>query len=436
MKVFKFGGASVKDAQAVRNVARILENYSNERIFIVVSAMGKTTNMLEQILHDCFEGRDHTERLAALKEYQIGIFKELFPASAIRNNDIRLMGDMLKVIDDTPKGDVMNHDFDMFYDLIVPIGEHFAAYILTLYLNLYLENSQLIDAEDWVKTDNYSRSANVDIVLTTKKLQYIMAQYPDTRIFITEGFIGSTIDGLPTTLGREGSDYTAALAASILKAESLTVWKDVAGLFNADPKRMPDAQKINTLSYKEAVELAYYGAKIIHPKTIKPIENSNIPLYIKSFLHPEAEGTLICREAETETTLPFFIFHENQILVSISVKDLSFITEKNLRYIFNVIHRCRIHVRLMQNSAISFSICVDNDPVRCKQLINLLSKNYIILYNDGLELITVRHYQHSDLNALLTNKEILLEQRSRTTAQFVVRNSTTRQNDSHTDKIN
>ncbi|MCL2040791.1 MAG: aspartate kinase [Bacteroidales bacterium] len=423
MKVFKFGGASVKDAASVRNVAHILEiQRGGEQLFVVVSAMGKTTNALEQIVHACYEKQNYADHFSALKTYQMTIAQELILASVAENPIIPAMETLFCKLEQTIQQSASYSDFDALYDAIVPFGELFSTRIIFEYLKYNGKNCRLINAFDWVKTDNYFRSAKVDIERSAEQLQHIMVQHPDVPVFITQGFIGSSAEGNPTTLGREGSDYTAALAASILQAESVTVWKDVAGLFNADPKKMPDAQKIAKLSYKEAVELAYYGAKIIHPKTIKPIENSNIPLYIKSFLTPEDEGTSICRDVETETQLPFFIFHDNQILISISVKDLSFITEESLHHIFGIINRCRVHVHLMQNSAISFSICVDNDPVRCRQLIRLLSEHYTIRYNENLELITVRHYQHSDRNALLTDKEILLEQRSRTTAQFVVRN--------------
>ena len=421
MKIFKFGGASVKDSESVRNVARILEMYSNERLFIVISAMGKTTNALEQIVHACYEKRNCTEQLSSLKTYQINIAKELNPAFDTKNPILPVIEKLFDKLEKTISQSNSYSDFDALYDAIVPFGEMFSTNIIFEYLNYNRKNCLLINAFDWVKTDDYFRSAKVDIEETTKQLQKIVTQHSEIPIFITQGFIGHS-GNHPTTLGREGSDYTAALAASILKAESVTVWKDVAGLFNADPKKINNAQKIKTLSYKEAIELAYYGAKIIHPKTIKPVENNNIPLYIKSFLNPEEEGTSICRQAEIETQLPFFIFHDNQILISISVKDLSFITEESLHHIFGIINRCRVHVQLMQNSAISFSICLDNDPVRCPQLIRLLSENYDIKYNENLELITVRNYHHSDLNTLLTDKEILLEQRNRTTAQFVVRN--------------
>ena len=422
MKVFKFGGASVKDATSVRNVVHILEKYSNERLFIVVSAMGKTTNALEQLVRVCYEKQNYAENFSALKTYQMTIAQDLIPVPITGNPIMPIMKMLFDKLEQTIQQSASYCDFDALYDTIVPFGELFSTHIIFEYLKYNDTNCFLINAFDWVKTDHYFRSAKVDMECTAKQLQHIVAQHPDIPVFITQGFIGSSAEGHPTTLGREGSDYTAALAASILQAESVTVWKDVEGIFNVDPKKMPDAKKITTLSYKEAVELAYYGAKIIHPKTIKPIENNNITLYIKSFLTPEMEGTSICHSTENETQLPFFIFHDNQILISIAVKNLSFITEESLHHIFGIINRCRVHVHLMQNSAISFSICVDNDTIRCKQLITLLSENYNIRYNENLELITVRHYHNSDLNALLTDKEILLEQRSRTTAQYVVRN--------------
>jgi len=421
MKVFKFGGASVKDAQSVRNAVRILGLYPDEQLFVVVSAMGKSTNALEKIVRDCYEKEDYKANFSSWKNYMTTIAQELIPVSETENPILPKMETLFATLEQTLQTPDYLDNFDALYDAIVPFGELFSSCIISEYLKYIGKNCHLISAAEWVKTDDYFRSAKVDIEKSTKQLQNIVAQYSDVSIFITEGFVGS-FEGKQTTLGREGSDYTAALVASILQAESVTVWKDVEGLFNADPKRIAKAQKINKLSYKEAIELAYYGAKIIHPKTIKPLENNNIPLYIKSFLKPESEGTVICRETENEIQLPFFIFHENQILITISVKDLSFITEESFHHIFGIISSCRVEVHLMQNSAISFSICVDNDSIRCPLLINLLSERYNVLYNENLEMITVRHYHYSDLDILLAEKEILLEQRSRTTAQFVVRN--------------
>lgn len=420
MKIFKFGGASVKDPQSVRNVIRILERHDDAPLMIVFSAMGKNTNALENIAQQCFAGENFDEALENFKEQQRAIARELIPETA-QNIILPEIERLFARLDDALSKRKDFDDFDAFYDAIIPFGELLSTQIVHEYLNFCGKENCLIDAFDWVKTDGYFRFAKVDMTRSSKALREKIAQNSDKKLFLTQGFIGATDDGQTTTLGREGSDYTAALAGAFLDAESVTVWKDVPGLLNADPKRMENLQKIDRLSYHEAIELAYYGAKVIHPKTIKPLENSSIPLFIRSFINPDSDGTLICRDGDGETDIPFFIFHENQILVTIFVRDMSFVTEESLHYIFGILNRFRIRVHLMQISAVSFSICIDNDPTRCKQLIQALQKDYSVRYNEGLELVTIRHYHNINLEEFLAETEILLEQRSRTTAQFVVR---------------
>lgn len=420
MKVFKFGGASVKDAQSVRNVLTILNKYPGEQLFVVISAMGKNTNALEEIVREYFSGADATPLLEKFKETQRSMVHELIPVGS-ENHILPVVEALFSQLDAVIASGASFKEFDAFYDAVVPFGELLSTHIIHEYLQYNGLESCIIPAFDWVKTDSYYRFAKVDIEASSTRLRQLVAENNGKSIYITQGFIGAAADGSTTTLGREGSDYTAALAGSILQAESVTVWKDVPGLLNADPRRMENLTKIDRLSYHEAIELAYYGAKVIHPKTIKPIENSSIPLFIRSFLQPDTEGTLIHHTCENDTSIPFFIFHENQILISISVKDLSFVTEESLHHIFGILSRCRLHVHLMQISAVSFSICIDYDKMRCEQFLHELGENYHIRYNKGLELITIRHYHNVDEEAFLAGKEVLLEQRSRATAQFVVR---------------
>ncbi|MDR0364521.1 MAG: aspartate kinase [Bacteroidales bacterium] len=420
MKIFKFGGASVKDAQSVRNVVNILERYDKDQLFVVLSAMGKNTNELEMIVQERFFGNDVTELLDAFKERQCSIARALIPEHS-KNIILPAIGKLLTEIDRILLQRDSFCDFDAFYDSVVSFGEVLSTQIMHQYLNYCGKENVVINAFDWVKTDDYFRFAKVDMESSSKKLREAIRKNNGKKIFLTQGFIGANEKGYPTTLGREGSDYTAALAGAILEAESVTVWKDVPGLLNADPKRMENLQKINRISYREAIELAYYGAKVIHPKTIKPIENKSIPLYIKSFLDTDSEGTLIHHTCDCDDSVPFFIFHENQMLVSISVKDMSFVTEESLHHTFGILNRFRIRIHLMQISAVSFSICIDNDKSHCKELIQTLQKDYTVKYNTDLELISIRHYHNVDIEEFMKDREILLEQRSRSIAQFVVR---------------
>ena len=419
MKVFKFGGASVKDAEAVRNVADIINLYG-ENLVIVVSAMGKTTNSMEEIVGTYFSNdKVKTEELVSnVIEFHQVIIKNL----GLDNLDsIETIYKQLKhIITQVPTS-----NFDYEYDQIVSFGELMSTTIIAEYLNSINKNCKWFDARKIIRTGNKHREAKVDWECTKQNVFSNIDAYFSVRgnqkIAITQGFIGHNEKGETTTLGREGSDFSASILAWCLNAEEVIIWKDVPGVLNADPKYFDACIKLNKISFREAIELSYFGASVIHPKTIKPLQNLGIPLFVKSFLHPKEAGTEIQSSLENDTLIPSFIFKQNQILISISPKDFSFIAEDNLSEIFEHFSKNGVKINLMQNSAISFSICVDNDSFRINKILNTLSGNYSVKYNDGLELLTIRHYDEQTIQKLTTNKEVLVEQKSRHTARFVMK---------------
>lgn len=423
MKVFKFGGASVKDADAVRNVASILKKYDNDNLVVVVSAMGKTTNALEKVAAAWHAKQpDLSDLLEEVARYHKAITATLFPDAShpIHSTLKALLGQVQAVLD----GDCSD-DFDHGYDQVVSFGELFSTAIVHHFLLGEGLNSNLFDARKLIRTDDTYREGVVDwagtAILINKTLLPVFA-LPRKQIALTQGFIGSTSEGLTTTLGREGSDYSAAIFAYTLEAEEMIIWKDVPGLLNADPKYFSVTERLACISYREAIELSYYGATIIHPKTLKPLQNKNIPLRVKSFMNPEGEGSLIYHDTSGDSLIPSFIFKVNQTLLSISPRDFSFIDESNLSEILGIFARHNIHIHLMQNSALSFSVCMDTDERRLKKLFGDLNHKFKLRYNSGLELITIRHYDQETINRVLEDdKTVLLDMRSRLTAQLVVR---------------
>ncbi len=417
MKVFKFGGASVKDADSVRNIPTILSRYQEEELVIIVSAMGKTTNALENLTDAAYkQGRETDEIFEDLYNDHLEIIKELFPD---QNHDIYTHLDelfkalkMWLVILANPERE---HPYDLYYDQIVPTGELLSTRIISSFLNeMGLENTWL-DARDLIMTDSTHRAAIIDWEKTRQKV----GEAVKDKISISQGFIGS--DGsFTTSLGREGSDFSAAIFANVLDAEEVVVWKDVPGYLNADPRYFKDTVKLDKISYAESIELAFYGAKIIHPKTIRPLKNKDIPLIVKSFLDPEAEGSVIHNDLSSDALVPSCIIKKEQVLISISSRDFSFIAADMLHHIFGIFTRHRCGINLMQNSAISFSVCVDQST-RLQALMEELQEDFRVKYNDGLQLITIRHYDKPSIGRLTENKEILLEQRSRLTVQMVVK---------------
>ena len=420
MKVFKFGGASVKDAAAVKNAASIVKHYLGELV-IVVSAMGKTTNNLERLTDAFFYKKENPEKiLEEIKQFHQTILKELFPNSThpvyaqIENDFVELQW----AIEDEP-GYSYNHE----YDQIVCMGEIISSRILAAYLNEVKISCHWLDSRGIIQTDNTYREGNVDFELTEQLAQSdLLPLIKQHKIILTQGFLGGTSENFTTTLGREGSDYTAAILAYCCNAENVTIWKDVPGVLNADPKWFNNTELIKELTYQDAIELAYYGATVIHPKTIKPLQNKNIPLLVKSFLHPEAEGTII-KDINRHLPIPSFIFKVNQLLLTISPRDFSFIAEDNLSKIFALFHVHQVKINVMQLSAISFSVCLDMDDKKVSPLITELQKEYKVLYNENMELVTIRYYDQSTIDRVCINKQVLLEQKSRYTVQLVVRNT-------------
>jgi len=422
MKVFKFGGASVKDAEAVKNVTKILSGFPDQQLVVVVSAMGKTTNALEKVVESYFrKDGESLKHLDAVKQYHKEIMLRLFtdPGHKVYNHVANIFVEIEWILEEEP-----SKGFDFAYDQIVSAGELLSTRIVSEYLAVASIKNSWVDARDMIRTDNNYREGKLDWELTktlvSEKVNNLFSK--GEKLVITQGFIGATSENYTTTLGREGSDYSAAIIAFCLNAEGVYIWKDVPGVLNADPKYFKDAQKLEKMSYHDAIELAYFGASVIHPKTIKPLENKNISLYVKSFLNPDLSGTVIGKDLETKPLIPSFIFKDNQMLLSIAAKDFSFIAEENLSDIFGLFARSSIKMNLMQNSAISFSVCIDNDKMKVPALLEELRKEYKILYNENLQLYTIRHYYPSTIEMLTAGKQVLLEQRSRHTAQFVARN--------------
>ncbi|HNX24367.1 MAG TPA: aspartate kinase [Spirochaetota bacterium] len=417
MKVFKFGGASVKDADSVRNVANVLSLYGNDKIAVVVSAMGKMTNALERLLHAYFYGTGKIdEEFFNIKEYHMNMVYSLFSDKKhVIYTELENMFSMFRTRLQLPNSE--NYDYE--YDQIVSAGEIISSKILSAYLNSAGIENRWVDARSIIKTDNTYRDAKIDWEKTVELVKDSM-NFHKERIYITQGFIGSTAENITTTLGREGSDFSAAIIAYSLEAEKVAIWKDVPGVLNADPKYFDDTIKLDQLSYHDAIELAYYGASVIHPKTIKPLQNKKIPLWVKSFLNPKDKGTIIQND-KVELQIPSFIFKMDQVLVTISARDFSFIAEQNLGDIFHELSRLRVRINVMQNTALSFSICVDWDERKIPELIKSLEKDYLIKYNKGLELVTIRHYDQDTIGRVILNKEILLEEKTRNTVQMVMR---------------
>ena len=418
MIVFKFGGASVKDADAVRNVAAVLGRYPDDKIVVVISAMGKTTNAMEVIMDNYFNGKkkELKESFQERKEFHLMIVKDLFPdpQNGFHSEIEALFGELEERLEKPP---TLNYDFD--YDQIVPYGELISTTIVSAYLNDTGVASQWIDIRKYLKSNNTFREARIDWELSEKLVSGAL-NFKKTRLYITQGFVASTINDITTTLGREGSDFTAAIIAYILRAEYVAIWKDVPGVLNADPKWFDNTIKLDKISYLDAIELAYYGASVIHPKTIKPLQNRNINLYIKSFIHPEEEGTLV-GNLTYDKLIPSFIFNMDQVLIKISPKDFSFIAEDNLEAIFGYLSKHGVKIELMQNAAVSFQICINNDKRKVRNLIDDLEKEFKVTYETGLELITIRYYDQSTIDRVMINKELLLRQTYKENIQLIVR---------------
>ncbi len=416
MKIFKFGGASIKDSQALNNIVETILSKEKD-LWIVVSAIGKTTNSLEKLLNSWYNYEsDKYINLEAVINFHKQYIKESFKENS--ENVEKLIEPIYisleKLISQKPE-----KDYDILYDELVSYGELMSSLIFSEYLKIKGINNTLLDARELIITDSNHRDAKVSWLESQNKIEKIDKK--SGEIFVTQGFIGADVNNITTTLGREGSDYTASALAYLLNAESVTIWKDVPGIMNADPSYFDFAEKLKELSYNEAIELAFYGAKVIHPKTIKPIENKNIPLYVKSFVNPENEGTVIKKLNYKLNLIPVFILKQNQILISISPKDFSFIVEENMSKIFGLFAKYKTKLNISQNTAVSFSASIDDNNRNLKKLIKELQEDFFVKYNSGLELITIRYYTEESIDKMLKARKILMEQRSRKTARFLVK---------------
>lgn len=415
MKVFKFGGASIKDAASVRNVANVLNHYPNEEILIVVSAIGKSTNKLEQIVEAYVNQTGKCmELIEELRKAHFEIVDELFPADEHRvHNDVEILFTQLEII---TTGKPVN-TFNQVYDQIVSFGELISTKIVSSYLNSSGYQNKWLDARRLIRTDQNYRFARVDWNFTSRLIKDTIKS--DNR-YVIQGFIGSDDDLNPTTLGREGSDYTASVLAYVLDAEEVVIWKDVAGVLNGDPKIFDNVQLLEQISYREAIELAYYGASVIHPKTIQPLQEKKIPLRVKSFMEPANEGTLITLGADLKPLLPCFIKKDKQVLITIATRDLAFIVEEHLSKIYKVFHQFGVRVNMSQNTAVSTSFCINYDPITTSKLIEELSAEFDTSFNESVRMYTVRNYDEAAVKRVKKNGEMLLEQISRNTYQVIV----------------
>ena len=414
MQVFKFGGASVKDANGVKNMAKVLQKVGYKNTLIVVSAMGKTTNALELVIKNYFENKAELQSaLQDVKKYHNEILLDLFDEEHHPvYKKVTAFFDELSSFLKTNK----SPDYNFVYDQVIGYGELVSTVIISNYLNSVGIKTHWLDVREHIKTDNYYRRANVNWEDTQR---LITANFNKSILNITQGFLGSDPNNFTTTLGREGSDYTAAIYAYCLNADSVTIWKDVPGVLNADPRYFENAQLLNQISYREAIELAFYGASVIHPKTLQPLQGKEIPLYVKSFLNPEASGTRIGKNITLDPMLPCFIVKKNQVLISLSSLDFSYIVEENISEIFNLLHLYKMKVDVIQNSAISFSVCVDNIYNNLEKLVHHLKAKFKVTCYENVSLYTVRHYNQAAINQIEAGKTVLLKQLTQETVQVV-----------------
>ncbi len=418
MLVFKFGGASVKDAAGIINLTKVVSLYQDKKLLIVVSAMGKTTNALEKLARAYFDQTDDMQDIyEEIKRYHYDIIAELFDSKAPVFDDVaNTFVEIDWMLEDEPQD-----DYDFIYDQIVSVGELVSTRIVAAYLNKAEIKTQWLDVRGYIHTDNTYREGTVQWDKTRDSIALSIPSQLARSIIVTQGFLGGTSENFTTTLGREGSDYTASIFASCLGAASVTTWKDVPGILNADPKLFEDTVKFDELSYNEAIEMTYYGATVIHPKTIKPLQNAGIPLLVKPFGDPSAAGTVIKEGAANVFKKPVVIIKNNQVLLSISTTDFSFVSEDHLSDIIGRFAKSHVKINVMQTSALSFSVCVDYKEEYFNSLLNNLNVDYKVKYNNNLTLITVRHYLSETIKELTVDKTILLEQHSRNTAQVVIK---------------
>jgi aspartate kinase len=416
MRIFKFGGASVKDADGIKNVFSVLEKVGHEDTLLVISAMGKTTNALEVVIKNYFEKSNELHSsLQEVKKYHYQILMDLFEDE---EHDVyfavnSLFADLEYFIRSNK-----SPNYNFVYDQVVSFGELISTTIVSHYFAHAGLKNNWIDVRNFIKTDNTYRDANVD---WEKTQQLIAKGVKKKALNITQGFLGSDENNFTTTLGREGSDYTAAIFAYCLNAESVTIWKDVPGVMNADPRYFENAILLNQISYREAIELAFYGATVIHPKTLQPLQRKEIPLHVKSFINPLLPGTSVAKGQDLEPQTPCYIVKRDQLLISLSSIDFSFIMEENISEIFALFHQYKMKVSLIQNSAISFSVCVEDKFGNFNDLKNILAKKFKVAYNENVSLYTIRHFNKEAADMVEKGKTVLLKQISRETLQVVTK---------------
>jgi len=414
MKILKFGGASVKDAEGIQNVYNVLKTIKANEVLVVVSAMGKTTNALEVVVKNYFDRSDELQSsVQSVKEYHFEIISNLFkPTHLVFSEVENYFFDLNRFLEQNK-----SPNYSFVYDQVVSFGEMISSKILYHYLKDNCFDLTWLDSRNFIKTDNSYRDANVNWEQTEKQ---ISEHINKTQNYITQGFLGSDENNFTTTLGREGSDYTAAIFAYSLDAENVTIWKDVAGVLNADPRFFENTTLLEQISYREVIELAFYGASIIHPKTLQPLQQKEIPFFVKSFLNPLEKGTSISKGVDLHPKLPCFIVKKPQHLISFSSKDFSFIMEENISFIFSVLHKYKIKVHLIQNSAISFSVCIEDKFLNLNKLINELSDRFNISYHENVSLYTIRHFDEKAITSVANGKKLLIKQTSKETVQMVV----------------
>ncbi|MBS1548874.1 MAG: aspartate kinase [Bacteroidetes bacterium] len=410
MKVFKFGGASVKDAESVKNVALVLESQGFEKCLLVVSAMGKTTNALEKVVHFYFNKENYQAEIQAIKSQHIHIAEGLFQAKHPVFSEISLFFDDVESFLRRNK----SPNYNFVYDQVVSCGEMISSKILSEYLNFLQFDNQWLDARDYIKTDNTYREGTIDWEKTKNNIDTL----DKNSCFVTQGFIGSEENSFTVTLGREGSDYSAAVFAYCTNAESMTIWKDVPGVMTGDPRKFDQVQLLSNISYEEAIEMAYYGASVIHPKTLQPLKQKNIPFYVKSFVEPNKPGTKI-GNSDLNQKEESYILKENQVLFHIDTKDFSFIAEDHMSQIFSLLAEYKIKVSLMQNTAISLALCVEDKYHHIEDFINKLKSNFNIEVNKNVSLFTVRNVKMNTIEQFYKGKTVLLEQIARQTLQMI-----------------
>ena len=415
MRIYKFGGASVKDANGVKNLITILNTLGSEKTLIVVSAMGKTTNSLELVVKNYFDNKEELHySINEVFTFHNKILNDLF-----NDNKHKIFSDVKEILENLRIFLKRNKspDYSFVYDQVVIFGEILSTKIIKSYLIHSNIRCNWLDARTLIKTDSKYRDANLNWEITKNSI----SNGVNTKLLnITQGFIASDSNNFSTTLGREGSDYTAAIFAYCLNAESVTIWKDVPGVLNADPRVFKKPQLLNKISYTEAIELAFYGASVIHPKTLQPLQKKEIPLYVKSFLNPSGNGTAISRGTKIDPLIPCFIVKRNLNLLKLSSLDFSFIVEDNISDIFQILHENKMKVDLIQNSAISFSVCVYDKYSRLKELLSILKATFKVECTENVSLFTIRHFNENSSDEILKNNKLLLEQRTNETLQLVV----------------